>query len=305
MNLQTNLLDEYLDIRSKTYNIVENTLIEKIKASVPENFTLKDITVIYLIESKRLIKDNTSSSIAIAANMAFNAFSNRLKKLENNDMIERIKNPENKREHFIILTEEGLKIYHYYLTLLNDLFGFIFENLRASEKLKLLQSITKTADYFNETNKFNLLKRIFKTKKVLNQALTEIYDGIYLSEQGLLDKYLKEISLKEMRFLIEIYILSKNSLAIPKNLHETLNIPHSSITHTLNKCEQLKIIKKTQNPNDKRSYILSISKTATPIIEIFIKHRIDTYNRVKEIHTPKVWESTLKAFQLIEDFSIK
>jgi DNA-binding MarR family transcriptional regulator len=305
MNDSKNLIEKYLKIKEQTYGVIEGPFIERLKTLIPNDLTLKDVTVLYLIEEKTQLENNTSSNIAIAANMAFNTFSNRLKKLEKDGLIQREKKPLNKREHFITLTLEGKKIYDYYLKELNALVLYLQNEITGFKKITLYKAILKTSTYLNEKNHYPLFSKLFNIKETLNHALTDIYNGIYLTEQVFLDEKLPEISLKEMRILIEIYLLSESSMAMPKSIHESLNIPYSSITHTLNKCESLKIIKRIQNPLDKRSFILNLTKKHKKYIESFMNLRINMYQSIKKHLSSSEWDITLKAFELIGHYSVQ
>lgn len=145
------LLDEYRKVVKNMNRILDefNVLITK-EVKELDDFHLtsqQEVVLIYISSRDRL----TAAQIAQEFDITKSAVSQVLTKLEQQDLIAKIVNSDNRRESFIVLGERGKK----FISTLEEIDAQIIEKYYSKIKIEDLIHMTKTMEEINQVIKKN------------------------------------------------------------------------------------------------------------------------------------------------------
>ena len=297
------LIHEYDAMREKTYDLVDKAVFAFLNERMTASLTLRDLSVLYIVRALKVHQLHISKEIAIALKISKTNLSNRLERLTKMDLIQKQTNPEDRREYFIELTDQGQTSLDLYIQLINAPVKLIQYQYSLTDKVKLVKAIVKMASIDNHAPvKINW----FKPKSIeakLQVMINHIYQRAFIHDQTYLEAHGWMDGLKVFRVFLEIHIQSTLGKCTLKQLHEELKIPLSSLSRFIDASSHL--LNKKDHSKDKRIKYLSIRKPYRSLFEDFMTHRLAFYQSNVDLIGRKTFDLVEQLFKILKDYTEK
>jgi DNA-binding MarR family transcriptional regulator len=294
-------INAYHEIRTLTYDIVENLFIASLKNRLPKHLTFKDMTVMYFINQQCEAHTNTALEIAKSLSMEKNTFSNRLKRLEKEGIIIKASDLEDQRKVRVELSSQGQQYLNEYIDILNGFTTRLKKTFPPFERLRLAKAMAKSSNAITQQSPIQLsLLRPLKFKSQMREILSRIYDDTIKEEEHHIERRKLDALIIELRVLIEIYL---DPTATQKSITETFKVTQSTLMSLMMRLEKRGWMIKKPDPKDKRVTKLQLTPIGHEEAEAFINHRLMTQEKMVDSLSPPEQTLIYKAFQTLKSYA--
>lgn len=291
---------DYLVIREKTYHIFERDFYHAVQVGFSQALTAKGLNTLYQIHSANQSGNPSITDLSVNSGMTINSYSKRIQPLIKAGYIVSLKDHADQRIHHVRLTERGMTQLNDYLKLIDVLLNRLKTAFGSIGLLRYVQALIVSSNALSPSPKLH--KWAFSPKRyraLATEALNRIYEGVSRAEHTVLNRYFETFTLKEARVILEIYTLSHWGKVTLSDLQDSLKIPKATLSRIVNKYAP-KIIHKKTDKHDHRMVYLSVKKTFHPGIEAWMGARIEVYQRLERMLSPKDFARILESFQIFK-----
>ncbi len=292
-------LASYIEIRQKTYHIIERTFFHAVQVGFSKSLTAKGLNTLYQIYTATSQGNPSITELATDAGMPINTYSKRIQALIQAGYIQSVQDDMDHRVHHLKLTESGMVQLNAYIDLVETLLKRLREEFGNLGLLRYVRALIESANTVTspKLSKWALSAR--KYRSLATEALNRFYVGISKAEHTVLETYFEIFTLKEARVLLEIYVQSGMGRVTLKDLEDALKIPKPTLSRIVNKWTPTFIHKKTDK-DDHRVVYLSVKEVHKEGFEKWIDTRIEVYEKLKKVHSPKDFERLIQSFKVFE-----
>jgi DNA-binding MarR family transcriptional regulator len=300
-----NLKNQYLVIYETFYEIVEQDYLMSMRNSFEYPLTLKDIQLLFAIETGKKKAMNYSSYLAHKIGATHSIFSNHLKILERAKIIRRYRDPNNYKHMLIDLEVVGIQYYEHLLNFYNGLILYFrdhFSNIQLLELIKTIIYISNTfSDDFPKIPKPTLTS--IPSFEDIYEAFNRIYFFILKRELDFLNHYEHDLGMTDFKLLSLTHIFEENGNNQPSSLAEKTNMQFSTISSILHQLHQNGYIKRIEGKYDKRKLDIVLEDHTIQMVEDFMRFRIALHDEVKTSIKTKQFELIQKSYQFIKAYT--
>ena len=297
--MEESLFTRYLEIRQKTYHIVESKGIKYIQ-SMTKDISLKELSLLFAVEYLKETEENKPTFIGQYLGLALNHLTYYLNQLRKRNVLEKIVNEKDQRESFIFLTEKGKEALSYYQIALSTAASEVQKSLSVIDKFQLVKALRTIAYPATSVQQAPSFTRVIKDPRQMTQIMiNRIHQSNINEDLAFLNEKAPDISLKELRILLEIFIQSHQQQATLLSVVEELGLPLSTLGRII---DQSKFVEKKAATHDHRIKYLSIKKNHHSLFYDFMNLRIARYENTKKLAGKKPFKLIEKLFESLETF---
>ena len=305
MKNNQSLVDSYEQLNSKYYYNFEYYYYRAISQLLPGALDLRDILILFTIEGMQKNKTNTSTLIAQNVKMSASAFSNYLRTLEKEELVERERGMDNRKLMYITLTSRGKALNKLVKGFIQGYVKRLVVKFGLVDGLRYLNMVI-TASHIPQLTKSMKLS-VFSPQKALSiitEALRHINYNIYTQEEDSLVALTPSMTIREMRLLHGVLHLSKEGEVTPSHLGNYLGFAMSTMTSMLKSLESKGLIHRKTVKSDLRKLLITLDSSAMPLIEMFMSNRLRTFNDLLELYDDHEKSLLETSFQLLKEYSL-
>jgi DNA-binding MarR family transcriptional regulator len=307
MDVNMNLKKQYLDIYESFYEIVEQDYLMSMRSSFEYPLTLKDIQLLFAIETSKKKSMNYSSYLAQRIGATHSTFSNHLKILERANIIKRYRDPNNYKHMLIELDVDGIKYYEQILSFYKGLLLYFKANLSSLQLLELIKTIIFISNTFSEDfpkiDKPSLT--LVPSFENIYEAFNRIYFFIFKRELDFLNHYEHDLGMTDFKLLSLSYIFEEYGNNQPSALTEKTHMQFSTISSIVHQLHKNGYIRRIEGKEDKRKLDIVLEEHTIKIVEDFMRFRIRLHEEVQSSVKSKQFELIKKSYQLIKAYTIE
>jgi DNA-binding MarR family transcriptional regulator len=272
---------------------------------LPDGLDVRDVLILTTIEQMEKAKSNTSTQIATQVAMSASAFSNYLRTLEKETLVERERGNSNRKLMYISLTPRGRGLVKLSKGFVQGLVKRLVLRLGLVDSLKYLNMVIALSHEGSSESAPRL--SVFSPQKaltIISDALRQINFKLYTEEERALSALTPPMMIREMRLLHGILHLSNNGEITPSTLGNYLGYPMSTMTSILKRLEEKKYIRRTTVKSDLRKLLIVLDPSAEPVLESFMKRRLSIFEGIKAQLQPNEQQLLETTFQVLKEYSI-
>jgi DNA-binding MarR family transcriptional regulator len=299
------LVDSYEQLNSKYYYNFEYYYYRAISQLLPGALDLRDILILFTIEGMQKNKTNTSTLIAQNVKMSASAFSNYLRTLEKEELVERERGMDNRKLMYITLTSRGKALNKLVKGFIQGYVKRLVVKFGLVDGLRYLNMVITASQIPQQTKSMKL--SVFSPQKALSiitEALRHINYNIYTQEEDSLVALTPSMTIREMRLLHGVLHLSKEGEVTPSQLGNYLGFAMSTMTSMLKSLESNGLIHRKTVKSDLRKLLITLDSSAMPLIEMFMSNRLQTFNDLLELYDDHEKSLLETSFQLLKEYSL-
>jgi DNA-binding MarR family transcriptional regulator len=298
------LFESYERINTTFYYNFEYYYFVAVRQLLPNGLDLRDVLILSTIEQMEKTKTNTSTQIASNVSMSASAFSNYLRTLEKEELVERERGNSNRKLMYISLTPRGRELNKVVKQFSQGLVKRLVSTFGLATSLKYLNMIITLSHEDPSTPAPKL--SVFSPQKaltIISDALRRINFNLYTKEELALSALTPSMTIREMRLLHGILHLSSNAEITPSTLGNYLGYPMSTMTSMLKGLETKKFIRRTTVKSDLRKLLIALDRTAVDHIDHFMTLRISTVAGIESQLKPDEQRLLESSFQILKVYS--
>lgn len=306
MMSKESLFESYEQLNRLYYYNFEYYYFQAVRQLLPGALDLRDVLILTTIEQMQKSKTNTSTQIAASVSMSASAFSNYLRTLEKELLVERQRGIQNRKLMFISLTPRGSELNKIVRLFAQGLVKRLVGHFGLMDTVKYLNAVI-TISHEELTTPAPKLS-VFSPQKalsIISDALRNINFNIYTKEQQQLDSLTPSMTTRELRLLHGIVHLSAAGEVTPSSLGQYLGYAMSTMTSMLKGLEAKKYIKRTTVKSDLRKLLVTIEPSATKPLEFFMRLRLNVLGEILPKLKPDEQALLEKSFQILREYSIE
>ena len=306
VKINQSLVNSYEQLNTDYYYNFEYYYYRAISQLLPGALDLRDTLILFAIEGMQKTKTNTSTLIAQNVKMSASAFTNYLRTLEKEELIDRNRGMDNRKLMYITLTSRGKELNKVVKSFIQGYVKRLVVTFGIVDGLHYLNTVIKTSHISQTTTPPKL--SVFSPQKaitIITEAVRNINYNIYTQEEASLHALEPSMTIREMRLLHGVLHLSKEGEVTPSNLGNYLGFAMSTMTSMLKGLESKGLIHRQTVKSDLRKLLIKLDASAMPLIETFMTFRLKTLNDAL-LHLNDHEEVLLaRSFQLLKDYSIE
>ena len=298
------LFASYEQLNASFYYNFEYHYYVAVLRMLPDGLDVRDVLILSTIEQMEKAKSNTSTQIASQVAMSASAFSNYLRTLEKETLVERERGNSNRKLMYISLTPRGRELIKVMKSFVQGLVKRLVQRLGLVDGLKYLNMIVALSHEDASTSAPRL--SVFSPQKaltIISDALRQINFKLYTQEERALSALTPPMMIREMRLLHGILHLSNNGEITPSTLGNYLGYPMSTMTSILKRLEEKNYIRRTTVKSDLRKLLIVLDPSAEPVLEYFMKLRLSIFDGIQAQLTPNEQRLLETTFQILKEYS--
>lgn len=299
------LFASYEQLNTSFYYNFEYYYYVAVLRLLPDGLDVRDVLILSTIEQMEKTKSNTSTQIASQVAMSASAFSNYLRTLEKESLVERERGDSNRKLMYISLTPRGRELIKVMKHFVQGLVKRLVQRLGLVDGLKYLNMIVALSHEDASTSAPRL--SVFSPQKaltIISDALRQINFQLYTQEERALSALTPPMMIRELRLLHGILHLSNNGEITPSTLGNYLGYPMSTMTSILKRLEEKKYIRRTTVKSDLRKLLIVLDSSAEPVLESFMKLRLSIFDGIQAQLSPGEQRLLETSFQILKEYSI-
>jgi DNA-binding MarR family transcriptional regulator len=300
--MKNSSIDQYLKIRNLTYHVFERDFLHYLNTLSRSELTLKDVNFLYQIKNTEPLK-NTPTQLAHTSRLSLKMISKRIQELTQKNFLIKNQNPEDKRQYFIQLSNEGENALSLYQAILNNFTERLRKTFKVYELLRLIKALVYVSNQVSTLPplKFTYL-RFSQFQAITQVALSRIYEWVIQRDLTFIEDYELPFSLKDLRVLLEIHIQSSTRDISLIDLYNPLLIPLPTLSRSIQRLSDGYINKKHDLKDHRKTYLF-VKASKKVVLESFMKSRLDLYKDVEKWVGKKQYEYILRAYQTVKDIA--
>lgn len=299
------LFESYEQLNTAYYYNFEYYYYVAVLKLLPDGLDVRDVLILTTIEQMEKAKSNTSTQIATQVAMSASAFSNYLRTLEKETLVERERGNINRKLMYISLTPRGRELIKLSKGFVQGLVKRLVLRLGLVDSLKYLNMVIALSHEGSSESAPRL--SVFSPQKaltIISDAFRQINFKLYTEEERALSALTPPMMIREMRLLHGILHLSNNGEITPSTLGNYLGYPMSTMTSILKRLEEKKYIRRTTVKSDLRKLLIVLDPSAEPVLESFMKRRQSIFDGIKAQLQPNEQQLLETTFQVLKEYSI-
>ena len=299
------LFESYEQLNTAYYYNFEYYYYVAVLKLLPDGLDVRDVLILTTIEQMEKAKSNTSTQIATQVAMSASAFSNYLRTLEKETLVERERGNINRKLMYISLTPRGRELIKLSKGFVQGLVKRLVLRLGLVDSLKYLNMVIALSHEGSSESAPRL--SVFSPQKaltIISDAFRQINFKLYTEEERALSALTPPMMIREMRLLHGILHLSNNGEITPSTLGNYLGYPMSTMTSILKRLEEKKYIRRTTVKSDLRKLLIVLDSSAEPVLESFMKRRLSIFDGIKAQLQPNEQQLLETTFQVLKEYSI-
>lgn len=300
------LLQDFRQINDEYYYVIEYYLFQLLKVILTSDLSLRDSYTIFVIHQQQKLQQNTSTTIAKLVGMSPSSFSNHLRILEKNKVIIRHRDEVNRKLMVIELTAKGRELHKSMMNYFRDLFFHIHSKIGLQGDVKLLQTVLLVANHVSDEPP--LTAKLYQPRRYLDhviKGLVRLFFYFSSAEEVMLKQHKVVLTLREVRFLQAVYVISLETQATPTTIGQYLGHPMSTVTSLINSLSKKMMLERVENDQDRRRYDLVVTSKGIPYVESFMRFRVQISHVIFDILDEKHLAIVNTFVQGIKDFSME
>lgn len=139
----------------------------------------------------------------------------------------------------------------------------------------------------------------------LRKSLDTFYYSAALCDLRLMNKQFVNENITYNSLLYIELIYTMNGTCTASKLAELLNVSKPGVTLKLNELMRQGLITKTQDPNDKRKYYLSVNEEAIPQYKVFCHQDSEAIRQITERYTPEEIGKFCEMLDIISQINVE
>ena len=304
--IKPTLRSAFREVNDHYYMVIEYYHFQVLKSLLPSDMSLRDIFTIFVIHQQQKIQQNTSTTIAKLVGMSNSSFSNHLRIMEKNGVVQRHRDDVNRKLMVIELTPQGNKLHKSLMQYFKDLFVYIHKKIGLKGDVELLKAVLLVSNQLS--NEPPLTAKLLQPKLFLDQVfkgLTRIFFYFSGEEQLFLERLPMAMTMREARFLQAIEEYSLLDQATPSFLANLLGHPMSTVTSLINALEKKKLVRRIEDHEDRRRYKLMLEYSALAVVESYMQFRVSMRDHIDHLFDASTQKTFNLLFEGIKEFSIQ
>ncbi|QVK21626.1 MarR family transcriptional regulator [Mycoplasmatota bacterium] len=137
-----------------------------------------------------------------------------------------------------------------------------------------------------------------ESREIINRLFVDVFNDILQLEENFIhDKLHDRVTITEVHVMEKIQLSEKKSMG---SVAKQLMITEGTLTTSINRLVQKGYIEKRRDDNDKRVYLLSITKSGLEILDIHSKFHEMMVEEV--INNPSIGDNLVQSLVHLQDF---
>lgn len=300
------LFEAYERLNTTYYYNFEYYYYQAVRQLLPGSLDLRDVLILSTIEQMEKTSSNTSTQIAQQVTMSASAFSNYLRTLEKETLVQRARGVSNRKLMYVTLTLRGRELNKIIKRFIQGLIKELGKEFGVVDSLKYLNVVLTTShnDPFTPAPKLSLFSQQ-NALKIITEALRNINFIIYTQHEQVLSTLTPSMTSREMRLLHGVLHLSKEGEVTPSNLGQYLGYPMSTMTSMLKGIEDKHYIHRSTVTSDLRKLLITLTPEATTPLETFMFLRLKTIDDILPKLTASEQRLLERSFQILKNYSLQ